>query len=49
MRKLLIWGSVVSGAVAAYMMYKRGESVPSIARKAITRPVGSLVHELRHA
>jgi hypothetical protein len=49
MRKLIFWGTVISGAIAAYMMYKRGESVPSIARNTLTRPVGSLVHELRRA
>lgn len=49
MRKVLFWGSVISGAVAAYMMYKRGEGVGAIARKAVTRPVGSLVQELRRA
>jgi len=49
MRKLLFWGSVASGAIAAYMMFQRGESLPKIAGKAIANPVGSLVSELRHA
>jgi hypothetical protein len=49
MRRLIIWGSVVSGVVAAYLMYKRGESVGAIARKATLHPVGSLVSELRGA
>lgn len=47
MRKMLLWGSVFSGAVAAYLMYKRGESLSTIAKKATTSPVGSLITELR--
>ena len=49
MRKLIVWGSVISGAIAAYMMYKRGESLPTIAKNAVVNPVGSLVNEFRHA
>ena len=49
MRKLLFWGSVASGTIAAYLMYKRGEGVLTIARKSTLNPVGSLVSELRHA
>lgn len=48
-RKLFVWGTFVAGAVAAYLMYKRGESMPTIAKRAITNPVGSLVTELRGA
>jgi hypothetical protein len=33
---------VVSGFVAAYLMYRRGESMMAIARKTVTNPVGSL-------
>ncbi len=49
MRKLVVWGSVIAGAVAAYMMYKRGTPIMDIAKKAVTNPVGSLVTELRGA
>ena len=49
MRKLFVWGPVAAGAIAAYLMYKRGESFPSIAKKAVGNPVGSLVTELRGA
>ena len=47
MRRLLFWATVASGAAAAYLMYKRGESVGTIASKAISNPVGTLAGELR--
>lgn len=49
MRKLIVWGSVISGVVAAYLMYKRGAPIFDIAKKTVTNPVGSLVTELRGA
>ena len=48
-RKLIVWGSVLSGVVAAYLMYRRGTPVLTIAKKTITNPVGALVGELRGA
>jgi len=48
-RKLIVWGSVISGVVAAYLMYKRGTPLLTIARKTVTNPVGALVGELRGA
>jgi len=48
-RKIIIVGSVISGVVAAYLMYKRGTPVFTIAKKTITNPVGALVGELRGA
>ena len=48
-RKLIVWGSVAAGVVAAYLMYKRGTPLLTIARKTITNPVGSLVTEMRGA
>jgi hypothetical protein len=47
MRKLIVWGTVLSGVAAAYLMYKRGEKPLTIARKVAFRPIGSLVHELK--
>ena len=47
MRRLIFWASIASGAAAAYMMYRRGESLPSIAGKAALNPVGSLINELK--
>jgi hypothetical protein len=49
MRKFIVWGSIAAGAVAAYLMYKRGAPIMDIAKKAIINPVGSLVTELKNA
>lgn len=45
--KLIVYATVISGFVAAYLMYKRGESLVAIARKTVTNPVGSLVSEVQ--
>ena len=49
MRRLLFWGSILSGAAAAYLMYKRGESLGTILKSATTDPVGTLVSEVKQA
>jgi membrane protease YdiL (CAAX protease family) len=49
MKRALFWGTLLAGAVAAYMMYRRGESLGMIAAHAVINPVGSLVTELRTA
>jgi hypothetical protein len=49
LRKLIVAGMVISGAVAAILMYRRGESLFGIARKALTNPVGSLISEVETA
>jgi hypothetical protein len=49
MRKLIVWGSIAAGAVAAYLMYKRGAPIMTIATKTVLNPVGSLVTELKNA
>ena len=46
--KIIVYATVISGFVAAYLMYKRGESVVAIARKTVTNPVGSLVSEVQN-
>ncbi len=46
--KVVLYATVISGFVAAYLMYRRGESMVSIARKTVTNPVGSLVSEVRN-
>lgn len=48
MRRLAVWGTLAAGAVAAYFMYRRGESLISIARKTMGNPVGALVSEVRN-
>jgi hypothetical protein len=46
--KIIVYATVISGLVAAYLMYKRGESLVAIARKTVTNPVGSLVSEVQN-
>ena len=47
MRRFIFWATIASGVVAAYMMYRRGESLPKIAGKTVLNPIGSLVNELK--
>jgi hypothetical protein len=49
LQKVILLATVVSGFVAAYLMYRRGESFGSIAKQAITNPVGSLVSEVKNS
>jgi len=49
MRKIIVFVIVISGGIAAYLMYRRGESLPSIAKQAITNPVGSMVSEVKNS
>ncbi len=49
MKRLLIWASLLSGAAAAYLMYRRGETLATIAKKISTHPVGTLATELKNA
>lgn len=47
MKRFIFWGTVLSGVAAAYLMYRRGESVGSIAKNTILNPVGALANELK--
>jgi hypothetical protein len=49
MRRVLFWGTLFAGAAAAYMMYRRGEGLGTIAARTVTNPVGSLVDEWKTA
>jgi hypothetical protein len=49
LKRIIFFATVVSGLVAAYLMYRRGESVMSIARQTVTNPLGSLVSEVKNA
>jgi len=49
MRRAILFATVASGFVAAYLMYRRGESFGAIAKRTITNPVGSLVSEVKNA
>jgi len=46
LRKVFVYASVISGIVAAYLMYRRGETLGTIATRTITNPVGSLISEV---
>jgi hypothetical protein len=46
---MALLATVVSGFVAAYLMYRRGKSLGSIAKQTITNPVGSLVSEVKNS
>jgi hypothetical protein len=48
MSKLIFYGMVATGLVAAYLMHKRGESLVTIAKNVVTNPVGSLVEEVKN-
>jgi hypothetical protein len=37
-----------AGAVAAYLMYRRGESPFSIAKNTLLNPIGSLASEIQN-
>lgn len=46
---IIVYATVISGFIAAYLMYRRGESLVAIARQTVTNPVGSLVSEVKNA
>lgn len=48
MSNVILYGMVISGFVAAYLMYRRGESFGTIAKQTIANPVGSLVSEMKN-
>lgn len=49
LKKLLVLASLASGVAAAYLMYRRGESLFAIATKTVTNPVGALASEVGNA
>ena len=49
MKRIVFWGTILAGATAAYMMYRRGESLGTIASRTVTNPVGSLVNEFSNS
>jgi hypothetical protein len=46
LRKLFVLATIISGVAAAYLMYRRGEPLGTIAARTITNPVGSLISEV---
>ncbi len=47
MKRLFFWATLASGAAAAYMMHRRGESFGTIAKQAVMNPMGALAKELK--
>lgn len=48
-KNVWFWATVAAGAVAAYLMYRRGASLGTIARESVQHPIGSLVREAENA
>jgi hypothetical protein len=48
-RRVFALLTFTAGAVAAYLMYRRGEAPFSIARRTLLNPVGSLASEVQNA
>jgi hypothetical protein len=48
-KKIFFWGTVIAGVTAAYLMYRRGEQLGTIAVKTVTDPIGTFVSELETA
>jgi hypothetical protein len=46
--KIIVYATVIFGFVAAYLMYRRGESLVAIARQTVSNPVGALVSEVKN-
>jgi hypothetical protein len=49
LKRLFVIATIISGVAAAYLMYRRGESLGAIAKKTLTNPVGALASEVRNA
>jgi hypothetical protein len=48
-KKLFVLATAICGIAAAYLMYRRGESLGKIAVKTITNPMGTLASEVGNA
>jgi hypothetical protein len=46
MRRIFFWATILSGAVAAYLLYKRGVPLTEIAEDVTSHPIRSMVDEL---
>lgn len=49
MRNAILWATVAAGAIAAYLMVRRGVRVDVAARESIQHPVRSLVSEAQNS
>lgn len=48
-RKLFTITTLIAGGIAAYLMYRRGESPIAIAKNAVLNPIGSFASEVHMA
>lgn len=49
MKRLIFWGTILAGGAAAYLAYKRGEYVTTIAKRTFTNPLGTFASEVKQA
>ena len=47
MKRVISFATLASSFVATYLVHRRAESLASIAKQAITNPVGSMVSDLK--
>ena len=46
MRRIIFWATIISGTVAAYLLYRRGVPAGQIVEDVFNHPIGSLAQEL---
>jgi hypothetical protein len=49
MKRLSFWLTILAGATAAYLMYRRGESPLNIAKNTVSNPLGTFTSEIQKA
>lgn len=49
MKRAAYWLTLLAGATAAYLMFRRGESLPTIAKKTMMNPIGTFAQEIKQA
>lgn len=49
MKKLIFWGTLGAGVVAAYMMVKRGAPLTEVLTNTLKNPFGALGNEIHQA
>lgn len=47
MKRFFFIATIAAGVAAAYLMQKRGESLLTIMKKAVSNPLGALADELK--
>lgn len=46
MRNILVWTTIFSGVIAAYLLFRRGVPLNQIAEDVTSHPIRSMVNEL---